>query len=152
MLSCSTIGNFLDSIILHSTIAGQIIATGLRYELPIRGAINYGVYKLDNNVSVGPAIDEVAVEYADWIGAFLTPSAYLQVYDAKIFSPSLIEYDVPTKTLKIATLSVKWCEFFDRVYGKELFYSSLHNLGPITPDIYSTIDNTMKFCKKITNY
>ena len=76
-----TYGECNAAIEFQSGLAIQTITSFLKMNLAVRGAICYGKLLREENIIVGPAVDEIASWYesADWIGVFLTPTAMYQI-------------------------------------------------------------------------
>ncbi len=127
---------FSDTIILYAegqgeyavsmltTFCSKIIPDALKGGLPLRGAISFGEYYVDqeNNVLLGTAVDEAAswYEIVDWIGVILTPSAKMtfELGDSDFIKSRITKYDsIPFKEdkgklgYKMLNLCVDWtCE------------------------------------------
>lgn len=83
-----------------------LLARSIRLGLPVRGAVGVGRLLWNNDVTVGPAIVEVAkcADGHDWIGIALAPSAARLLQDderlCRILTqdgPYLVRYPVPVK-------------------------------------------------------
>lgn len=144
-----TVGNIEASLELHARLCSKIIVNALEVGLLIRGAINCGSFERQENIFVGPAIDEVASwhEAADWIGVIQTPSAYFASVNPSGNSFKMIEHDVPLKTKgKIFTRCVNWKDDWIQKGKNELDLRNVFiNMGPILPDIYPKMRNTLDF-------
>jgi hypothetical protein len=133
---------------VHGEIAEWAIQQSIQAEIPVRGAISFGSFAIQDNIFIGKAVDEAASwhEYADWIGVHLTPSAEW-VFRTANLNGLWINYCPPTKTaFSWKPHCVNWTRSWaDRVAETEAIKSSFRNLGPIVPEIAGKLTNTFNF-------
>lgn len=88
-----------DALDLHGQLCAETLFYSLEQGIPLRGATGFGEFSVNtkNNIFVGKAIDETASwhEQADWIGVFMTPSAFY-AYDGEK-AKWWINYEPPLK-------------------------------------------------------
>lgn len=148
-----TYGDCNPCLEFHAIMSNLIITTSIRKGIPVRGATCYGYFTTQNNIMVGPAVDEVAswYEQADWIGVILTPSAMFKIDIEKfIHKKRLWLYDAPIKQYgKLETYCCNWPYVwsFNKYDRSELLQQFLE-MGPITPNIYQKFANSIKFFDK----
>ncbi len=109
-------------------IFAKVIAAAFSYALTkklfLRGAISQGNFYQDENIFVGPAIDDAAAyfEKTDWIGVICTPSTSYASEFAILVGDSiikksnqyLIKYDVPMHNQVCENLySINWPAWFN---------------------------------------
>lgn len=68
-----------------SELASSLFIFALRNKIFLRGAISHGKFYSDDNLFIGPAVDDAAsyIDKADWIGLMFTPSASIRVNEVK---------------------------------------------------------------------
>ena len=131
--------NPTDALDLHGQLCAETLFYSLEQGIPLRGATGYGEFSVNakNNIFVGKAIDETASwhEQADWIGVFMTPSAFYS-YDREI-SKWWVIYSPPfkRKDLEFETLVSVWAEVINKEKTVLEITKSFGKLSPIVPDI-----------------
>lgn len=131
------------TIPIHSQICSIAIPSSIKKGIPLRGAISYGDFSIEENIMVGPAVDEAASwhESTNWIGVILTPSCKFNIDDPANIEFVVCYQKIPFKNkIDNLNLCVKW-NFSDRSNINNLFDS----MGPHTPDIASKYLNTLEF-------
>ena len=115
---------------------------------PLRGAFTLGDFNYNNNIMIGPAIDEAASwhEAVDWIGIILAPTAQFEYDLTKKPSVNICEYkSIPLKNIKTKIkYCVKWCEPQNAIIDMVRWNKSL------IPEIASKYINTSDFLKDIS--
>jgi len=141
-----TYGECNAALEFQSGLAINTITSFLKINLAVRGAICYGKLQREDNVFMGPAVDEIAAWYesADWIGVFLTPSAlYRLQYNKITYALNFIKYPVPLKSKgKFKTYCVNW---IIAIEDRNLVQSIFLNMGPITPELAEKFNNTLDY-------
>lgn len=148
----SEIGSPTEALDLHGQLCAETLLYSLEQEIPLRGATGYGEFSVstENNIFVGKAIDETAswYEQADWIGVFMTPSAFYS-YDsdkAKWWT----EYKPPLKKeLTFNTFATIWAEIEKGEKTVSEITKSFGRMSPIIPEIITKFSHTHEFLKKI---
>ncbi len=117
-------------IIIKSSLVFMLMAAIRKHPyLPLRGAINYGDFRVDqeNSIFVGKALRDAYVfeKSQEWMGCFLSDLCYEQVKNYEIFKEFLkklvlVKYPVPFKnaTNEEGKYVINM-EAFPRVYGEE---------------------------------
>jgi hypothetical protein len=137
---------------IHGELAQFLLPLSVEAEIPVRGAISYGEFEIQDNIFVGKAVDEAAAwhEFADWIGVHLTPSAeYVLGQDS---SDSLwVRYTPPCKVpLAWIPHCVNWtASWTDRTQETKSIKAKFRRLGPIVPDIAVKFANTLAFIEAV---
>ncbi len=156
-IAIGSTGNPLKTLQAHAFIANSIIITCISKSLFIRGATSYGDFLINDNIMIGPAVDEVAAWYdkANWIGIFQTPSALYQLDLSEYEYPQLlIEYEVFIKEYgKFKTHCNNWARWFveaKKRSEKDLLKEFI-NSGPILPDVAMKYANTLDFFRIACN-
>ena len=145
--------NPTDALDLHGQLCAETLLYSLEQGIPLRGATGYGEFSVntENNIFVGKAIDETASwhEQADWIGVFMTPSAFYS-YDREI-SKWWVIYKPPfkRKDLEFETLVSVWAEVINKERTVSEITKSFGKLSPIVPDILTKFSHTKQFLDKI---
>lgn len=137
-----TEGDACSTIKIHAEICNKILPISVSSKIPLRGAISYGNYKFQDNVMVGPAVDEAASwhESTEWIGVILAPTA--QIHLSNGYSSPIISYDqIPFKrTFKPLNTCISW-ELPNNIKREELILE----MGPLVPEIAGKYMNTFNF-------
>ncbi|MCK4606818.1 MAG: hypothetical protein KAU35_05935 [candidate division Zixibacteria bacterium] len=136
------------AINIHGELANWAILNSIQAEIPVRGAISFGEFAIQDNIFIGKAVDEAAAwhEHADWIGVHLTPSAEFIFQNDKT-SKTWVTYTPPNKrrlTWKphCVNWTANWSNRTEEIIKlKEKFL----RLGPIVPDIAFKLTNTLSF-------
>lgn len=141
-----------DALNLHGRLSAETLFSSLEQGIPLRGATGYGEFSVNanNNIFVGKAIDETAswYEQADWIGVFMTPSAFYS-YDSEK-TKWWIRYTPPLKReLKFETFATVWAEIINSEKTVSEITKSFGNLSPILPEFLIKFSNTHKFLTEI---
>ena len=137
--------NALD---LHGQLCSEILLFSLELGIPIRGATGYGEFSANetDSVFVGKAIDETASwhEQADWIGVFMTPSAFY-LYENEN-SKWWLKYNPPIKNnLDFETFVAIWNDLLTKEKTANEIAKNFSVLSPIIPEIINKFSNTHKF-------
>lgn len=141
--------NPADALDLHGQLCAETLLYSLEQGIPLRGATGYGEFSVNtkNNIFVGKAIDETASwhEQADWIGVFMTPSAFYS-YDREP-SKWWFGYKPPLKRkdLEFETLVSVWAEVINNERTVSEITKSFGKLSPIVPEILTKFSHTKKF-------
>lgn len=158
---------YLRNLVIASIeeVICKVIYAGLTRNWLFRGVITYGDFYLENNVLVGPAIDEASqwFEKADWMGCHLAPSASLIVEtlgNANIYVNFHIKYPIPFKedSHKYNYLyALNYISWFD-IFGHDKSDTNIDTLPklrealtdifckqPTRTDVYRKLDNTLRF-------
>ena len=153
-----------EVISFHELIIPMYLCDFLEDGLLIRGATSYGNFAVEENILIGPAIDEVASWHSksNLIGVFLTPSALFSLdIDTSIKYPDYIN-TIKKKLIKIPihikdfgryeTYYYNWIKEWENMKHnikdlKKIFLKSI----PITPDIAIKYQNTIKVYEDIKN-
>ncbi|MGB7606670.1 MAG: hypothetical protein WBL93_14460 [Lutisporaceae bacterium] len=148
-----TYGDCNPCLEFHAIMSNLIITTSIRKGIPVRGATCYGYFTTQNNIMVGPAVDEVAswYEQADWIGVILTPSALFQIDMEKFTHKKRLKlYNAPIKQYgRFETYCCNWPYVWDfNKYDKSELLKLFLEMGPITPNIFQKFANTIDFYDK----
>ncbi len=141
----------------HCVLAAMAIASAFTKGIPLRGAISYGSFYIENernarydSLLIGPAVDEVASWYeaADWIGSLLTPSASFRWnQEGSKGSIYVVEYAVPIKGQgRQTTRCVDWIRYVPKGLLSKGF---LDMACVITPDLAAKYQNTLDFCRYV---
>lgn len=135
---------------LHIRLTDHFLDFCFVSDLPLRGAIGYGLFSLMENMLIGPAVDEVASWYeaVDWIGAILTPSASFYYQEKGCNDECVLEYEVHLKKGgRYAMMCLDWfAPFKDE---KDLLEHFLKTTSVITPAIAPKYLNTVEFFRHI---
>lgn len=143
-------GEAQTSINLCADICQYTFCLLLSKNLFVRGAITYGEYQYQNNIMVGPAIDEVTAwhEDADWAGIIQSPSLTFFT-EIKFQEDFWIEYDVPLKSISKKKLQcINWPKILKNQFNitKEDFLEKLKSNGkPLDQTIAKKYFNTYDF-------
>ena len=88
------------AIPIHSQICSIAIPSSIKKGIPLRGAISYGNFSIEENIMVGPAVDEAASwhESTNWIGVILTPSCKFNNNDYNDIETIEFYSNIPFKT------------------------------------------------------
>ena len=134
----------------HAVMNAVITSSSIKLNIPIRGATSYGKLSINDNIMVGPAVDEVAswYEMTEWIGVIQTPSAmFLTNTSEFIFKKAMLtKYPVKTKKIGIyETYCVNWVRTWNRKKDRNDLIKCFMDMGPITPEIAEKYINTLKF-------
>jgi len=136
------------AINIHGELAAWSIRKSIDAEIPVRGAISFGNFAIQNNIFIGKAVDEAAAwhEYTDWIGVHLTPSAEF-VFDRTNGSTQWVLYTPPNKSaMPWQPHCVDWTRTWnDRSQEIDKIKAKFRSLGPIVPEIASKLLNTVNF-------
>ncbi len=136
------------AIDIHGVLAHHAIRQSISKEIPLRGAISYGDFDIQQNIFVGKAVDEAASwhEHADWIGVHLTPSAEY-VFVEEEGSSLWVRYSPPNKLpLHWSPHCVNWTyKWDDRELEIGRVKDIFRRLGPIVPEIAVKLNNTLNF-------
>ncbi len=144
-----------DALELHGRLCSEVLFVSLEQQIPLRGATGYGEFSVNtkNNIFVGKAIDETAswYEQADWIGVFMTPSAFYS-YDGE--NPKWwISYQPPLKkAIEFSTFATVWAEIKTGEKSALEIVSSFGKMSPIIPEIITKFSHTHKFLKEIESH
>lgn len=130
---------------LFSDIARFILEESIKY-YPLRGAITLGEFNYNNNIMMGPAIDEAASwhEMSDWIGIILSPSAqfeYEKLSDSQK-SGNIEDVHIP---LKVVTKGLKYCIKWQDLNGE--LDNLIQKTKALTPEIANKYLNTSIYLK-----
>lgn len=138
---------------LHGEICKFAICRSIEDGIPLRGATCYGHFTIQENIMIGPAVDEAASwhEAADWIGVILSPSALFRCSANDLIWK--MNYDVPAKSYgKYKTHCVNWCSEWkkgkkemEEQFKKDLLLDAFLKMGPLTPNISAKFTNTLAF-------
>ncbi len=151
----SSLGPVQKALAYHCVLAAQATALAFTKGIPLRGAISYGNFhienesNLDTTLLIGPAVDEVASWYeaADWIGVVLTPSASFRWYQEDLKRSYVVEYPVPIKGQGKQTMKcVDWLRYVNEGLLRKGF---IDMASVITPDIAAKYQNTLDFCQYV---
>jgi hypothetical protein len=148
----SEIGKSTEALDLHGQLCAESLFYSLEQQIPLRGATGYGEFSVstENNIFVGKAIDETAswYEQADWIGVFMTPSAFYS-YDSE--KPRWWVKHAPPlkKELKFETYATVWAEIINTERTASEIAKSFGKMSPIIPEIITKFSNTQKFLQEI---
>lgn len=145
-----TYGECNKALEYQATVVSRIISESIIYQIPVRGATCYGELITEENIMLGPAVDEVASWYEifDWIGVIYTPSALLQLDHDGFFSKGVIKpHSIDIKNYgKYNTFCVNWIRnWLRKKLDKNDLIKNFVNLQPITPAIASKILSTVEF-------
>lgn len=136
------------AINIHGELSAWSIRKSIESEIPVRGAISFGGFAIQDNIFIGKAVDEAAAwhEYADWIGVHLTPSAEF-VFDITRGGADWVQYTPPNKSaMPWQPHCVDWTRSWsDRSQEVDKIKAKFRNLGPIVPEIASKLLNTVNF-------
>lgn len=139
-----TEGSPTNTIEIHTKICSWLLGHALNQEIPIRGAISYGEYIVQDNIMLGYAVDEAASwhESTDWIGVILTPSAQMKIDNdiALVTEYNKIPFKQSEKNL---IKCVDW-QFPEQERLMEVITAK----GPLTPDIAPKYLNTLAFLNR----
>ncbi|HPI84520.1 MAG TPA: hypothetical protein PKV16_07615 [Caldisericia bacterium] len=124
----------LPYIVSLSIIISDILAYSFVRGVFFRGAISQGAYLIENNVLVGPAVDDAAGYYekADWLGVISTPTASMAI-DSLIMTNNdlqgfFLRHTIPMRDGDKCNLyAIDWIKPL-YVYAKELKILSEHNV------------------------
>ncbi len=139
-------GNPDNTMAMLVKICARAFKLSIQHRLYIRGAISYGEYEINDNILVGPAVDDSASwhELAEIFGIFLTP---LAKYNISTEIPELYLYNIPLKTgiltsylLKINVIE----ESNDKEELKKYFMKIYSELSYILPEHFNKYENTLK--------
>ncbi len=137
---------------IHGELAAWSIQKSIEAEIPVRGAIAFGGFAIQDNIFIGKAVDEAAAwhEYADWIGVHLTPSAEY-VFKNSNKSKLWVNYTPPNKSpLHWEPHCVNWThEWTNRGLELEKIKDKFRTLGPIVPEIAVKFTNTLNFIEAV---
>ncbi len=141
-----------NALELHGQLCSEVLFSSLEQQIPLRGATGFGEFSVNpkNNIFVGKAIDETAswYEQADWIGVFMTPSAFYS-YDNKK-AKWWISYKPPLKKgLEFNTYATVWEEILNDKKTVAEITKSFGRMSPIIPEIITKFSNTQKFLEEI---
>ncbi|MBC9785882.1 hypothetical protein H1S01_15455 [Heliobacterium chlorum] len=144
-----TYGKPEDSLIFQALLSGMLITKSIKLGLPLRGATSWGKMISEDNIFVGPAIDEVASWYesVNWIGVIFTPSALWRISDNLKIKNLLIKQNVNVKSIGLfETYCVNWPNVWKYDGNSdENLRKVFINMGPITPDIGQKLANSLNF-------
>lgn len=142
-----------DAINVHGELAKWAIRHSIQAEIPIRGAISFGQFAIQENIFIGKAVDEAAAwhEHADWIGIHLTPSAEF-VFENHSHSDLWVKYSPPNKTaLNWKPNCVNWTQgWSDPRLEIGKIKDKFLTLGPLVPDIAVKLTNTLNFIEAVS--
>ncbi len=142
------VGEATKAINIHGELAAWAILYSIEAEIPVRGAITYGSFAIQDNIFIGKAVDEAAAwhEYADWIGVHLTPSAEFVFADTDGNNLWVI-YTPPNKsTMPWRPHCVNWIHAWDDREEEIIkIKAKFRSLGPLVPEIASKLLNTLNF-------
>lgn len=140
------------AIEIHGELAHYAIRRSIRDDIPVRGAISFGSFAIQDNIFIGKAVDEAAAwhEYADWVGVHLTPSAEF-VFESDKASKIWVTYTPPNKRrLTWRPHCVNWTVSWpDRNEEIVKLKGTFLRLGPIVPEIADKFTNTLSFIDAI---
>lgn len=136
--------NIQHALYIHAEVCKFAIPESVHRRIPLRGATSFGDYSIQENIMVGPAVDEAASwhEATDWIGVNLTPSAWLKLPGD--IPEGWTKYEPPFKKGKWETLCVDWTYEKEGVDIRDVFYE----MGPMLPEIANKYTNTLKFLQR----
>lgn len=145
-----TYGECNKALEYQATVVSRIISESIIHQIPVRGATCYGELTTEENIMLGPAVDEVAswYEMMDWIGVIYTPSALLQCDNDSFFSKGVIKpHTIDIKNYgKYSTFCVNWIRnWLRKKLDKNDLVKNFLNLQPITPAIASKLLSTIQF-------
>jgi len=136
------------AINVHGELAKWTILHSIEAEIPIRGAISFGQFAIQDNIFIGKAVDEAAAwhEHANWVGVHLTPSAEY-VFEKASQSGLWVNYSPPNKTaLNWKPHCVNWTQgWTDRESEVRKIKAKFRSLGPIVPEVAVKLTNTLNF-------
>ena len=142
------------AINIHGELANWAIPHSIQAEIPIRGAISFGKFAIQDNIFIGKAVDEAAAwhEHADWIGVHLTPSAEY-VFNDENQSGLWVNYPPPNKSqLNWKPHCVNWTSgWTDHELEIGKIKTKFRTLGPIVPEIAVKLTNTLSFVESINS-
>lgn len=136
---------FLRNMTLFAELISSVVAVGVTFKIPFRGAMSCNKLIKDGHYIVGPAIDIAAMEYekTDWIGVHSAPDLNLMIKEninvlmLEKDRFSFIEYDVPFKEKIEKRYSINWLKPLIKIgngYSPKDFVhlnlSELQNLDP----------------------
>jgi hypothetical protein len=153
-IALTTYGEASLVLPFHAMISRLLLSFSLTNEFALRGATSYGWFYSEDNMLVGPAVDEVASWYeaVDWIGVIYAPSAFLHsILDSSIGADYVRPYKVKVKAGgSFETLCVDWPDGMRNKDGtltntaKNLVNLFLKS-QPITPDLAGKLSNTLTY-------
>lgn len=147
--------NYESVLRYHNLLCSGLICDSIIDGIPFRGATCYGYFRVEDNILVGPAIDEVAEWYeaSNWIGVIYTPSAKKIDLNSDL-GKRCVDYQVPMKKKgKTLTKCVNWPSSWKNTKGmneSDLRYF-FKKMGPVTPEIEAKHTNSLDFYKYSTN-
>ena len=140
---------------LHGRLCSAAIAHSIANAIPVRGATSVGSYRMDADMFVGKAIDEVAAWYeqTDWIGVHMTPSAFLRINLDDDPISHWRKHSPPLKKNRYGeTAVVSWWEDWKLEAPNQPFRwlrEHFLQMAPILPDFSDKIGNTIAFAEKM---
>ncbi len=140
---------------LHGQLCSEVLFSSLEQQIPLRGATGYGEFSVNtkNNIFVGKAIDETAswYEQSDWIGVFMTPSAFYSYDDKK--PKWWVSYSPPLKKgIVFNTFATVWAEIKNGEKTVSEITKSFVRMSPIIPEIITKFSHTQKFLNEIESF
>ncbi len=146
------LGSPTDALDLQGQLCSETLVYSLEHQIPLRGATGFGEFSVNtkNNIFVGKAIDETAswYEQADWIGVFMTPSAFYSYDNEK--AKWWISYKPPLKKgLEFNTFATVWAEILNGERTVLEITKSFVRMSPIIPEIITKFSHTHEFLKEI---
>lgn len=137
-----TQGSPKTAIEIHAKISAWLLPYALERKIPLRGAISYGEYIVQDNIMLGYAVDEAASwhESTDWIGVILSPSAQMKMSGNEIRATTTYAHIPFKKTERNLHTCVDWT-YGDRAKLDEIITQK----GPHTPEIAPKYLNTLAF-------
>lgn len=151
-----TYGDCAKTLRFQGILSSFLIAIALEKGFFLRGATCYGELYNEDNIFVGPAIDEVASWYesVNWIGVILTPSA-LWSLEEELNTSDINLYHEESVVVKQHGSFKTYCANWPNAYKWRNTENSDKNLksafienGPVTPDIALKLSNTLQFYEK----
>ncbi|MBD7985177.1 hypothetical protein H9649_11305 [Sporosarcina sp. Sa2YVA2] len=125
---------------IHGQLCKYLIPESIRRSIPLRGATAFGNYSKQENIMIGPAIDESASwhESTNWIGVILSPSAIFELGE-DVPSPWIKYHNIPFKK----RISLKYC--VEWTFEEEDILNHFKDMGPFVPEIAEKYINTHDF-------
>lgn len=142
---------------MHGELCKILICESIKLNIPVRGATACGALLVQEQIMVGPAVDEAASwhESVDWIGVIQTPSTLL-LYNEESHDGIWKIASVPLKNgKKLETRCVNWPDTWmrmkERLGPERMLKERFVEMGPLDTEIAGKYINTLDFYRRITN-
>ena len=128
---------------IHGRLCQQAIVSSIEYKIPLRGATSYGEFNHEENIMIGPAIDEAAAwhENVEWFGSIMTPSAFF------LGSHNTLscwrDYDIQCHEGIFKTACVNWVPSCNK--SRDEICKAFIEMGPIVPKFAKKYINTLDY-------